>query len=471
MPPVHSDNLEAQYKYRRKSRIIQPDEAVVLNSKKQTMPMASSSLYSLEATSGGTLHNGISSPLEAKVINRKQTIAVPSSLQEKGDVGSGNARHIDVSSSAFEGHVSRNNADIIGRKFFKTMDPNFHQAPAEYDDTDDIVRNISEEDERKADAESAYDYYMKMSRDGTPPEERPAATVPLSNGGGGMLITPPSTGLGGDDENQQNVGRPIGSSTDMMISKRGSVSGDVKAKKIGKPTANHKEQTVISKRGPKAVKKKIAASKRNQSTETTETIQPDSTHNVTSQSEAIQNRNSQSGSSRNVKNRSKSTTANVRSQSGSVHAQKNQSNSRKEILKVVDLSRIPASTFFANNTNTFIEKDDLILNYAKRYRNTGRLVADFSNGPENAKLLVYDLNFGRRPENRRRDSISDNKMFGRQQQGRRSQEDMLNDTVERLKRTFRHRAAEKMVDVDAEKRMIGKRAVFKSLIKPQQFNS
>ena len=421
------------------------------------------------------------------------------------DTESNNARHIDVSSSAYdEGqHIGVGNSNInIGSKFFKTMDPNFHQAPAEdFDDSDDIVRDITEEDERKADAESAYAYYMKMSRDGKPRAEHPAAAVsaptsqgvtsglvtPFSDlsrlGVGNVASTPISEGVeganllsgfgdnvGGENHQQQHIGRPIGSPTDMLISKRGSVTSELSSENLNFRTTNQTSsglkysEKVGQKRGPKATKKKVAASKkRSQSIDDKTMMKTKSIQSVDSITA-----NGQLDQIRSQKNQSESKTVeSVQSKStiGNSKREKNQSEStsqkrnNKEILEVVDLSRSPAS-FFGNNSNSFVEKDDLILSYAKRYRNTGRLVADFSNGPKNAKLLVYDLNFERtrqHEEKRKRDAI----LGSPQPQRGRSHDDLIRETIELISKRSRllHGASsphEEMVDVKAEKRMIGK---------------
>ena len=465
----------------------------------------------IASTSGGNnINNNFTSKNYEEPKTKKQNVPTEamtlSSVQQQEQAVIGNsdnvaARHIDISSSAYDegqhigdvggvGNVGgTNNNNNIGSKFFKTMDPNFHQAPADdFDDSDDIIRDIAEEDERKADADSAYAYYMKMSRDSTPAEERPAvAAAPRSQDvvGGSFLGTPLlSSGMSdmgggnfdGTENQQQHIGRPIGSPTDMLISKRGSVTSAekvlVKSKnfKNQKPSGQNSDEKVGQKRGPKATKMKVAASKkRNQSIANDEKEKLKTKSNSQSADRiTANNQSNQSGnqikSAESVQSKSTMDKDNKKkSQSGERRNRKNQSElanekrNNKEILEVVDLSRSPTSSFW-NNTNSFVEKDDLILSYAKRYRNTGRLVADFSNGPQNAKLLVYDLNFEgerQREEKRKRDAI----LGSPKPQRGRSHDDLIRETIELISKRSHllHSAShEKMVDVEAEKRMIGK---------------
>ena len=424
-PPVNRDNLEAQYKYRRKSQI--------------TLPTHSNNSVNVDSDRTNT-----------KIDIKKQS--VPGTTYYPQRVAT-ESQHVVVSTvpsaEPTSTSVKSDNAEFIRKKFFNTMNPNFHQSVAEFevdDDTDNVVRDISEEDERRADKQSAFDYYMKMSKEATPSDEEAASKdTPSDNSSPraeklglgiekGYLMRPGESSEASPEE--QHIGRPIGlSPQDVLLSKRGSVAAKDDKSAQMKEHRLKGVDAVASKRGPKSVKKKIAASKRRLS----QSNQSKLLHDVNSQLESMHNSSSQS------KSKSKLPTAS------------NNATKKKEILEIVDLNNYKLSSAFrSEDANTMMEKDDLILNYAKRYKDTGRLVADFSKGPEHAKLFVYNLGetgSSSRRRQEKRDGITTTTSSAVEKSKR---DFMMKETMEGIEETLRRSGiSTKTVDENAEKRMIG----------------
>jgi len=375
--PARRDDLATQYKYRRKDNIQHPE-------------------ISSSITSNTQVHAGKATATKRQFINAAAEIA----------------------QSSFNDHFN------IPKTFYETMNPRFHQAPSLNDDTDDVVRRISQADEREADAESALDFYMKMSRDGTPMEEKPTTK-----------ITAQTTPDFEDKAVTSKIGRPVdgGSSPGVLLTKRRDVIKPLQLRtNINVGGGKTRNDSLV---GESTSKNRILATKH-------EKIETTDEKSENSQSEKTNSKKSQS----ELNNSKRNDVKNKIDQSEGIKLKQRAAESEKGLLEIVDLKTASTQTAFSrtlsgNNSVPDFAKDNLILDYATRYRGKGRLVADFSRGVEHARLYVYDLKTGEKPSSTDASNDSERKRS------------IIEETVARMKRFAR---ADDMVNENAEKRMIGK---------------
>lgn len=413
---VHNDTLDTQYKYRRKNVILIPENTHHIN--KNTLDYDSSAIRKDNLETASTKYDAVNSD---KQINRKKDF-MPLGIEDPVMTNK------PVSMSGIP--IERKELEIVNSVF------------------EDSLRN------QKPDM-ATLDQFVSMSQDETPPDEMSPAQLqreaikheyedtssnPAELPAGKVLkkyglpvVNPKSHFDDGDDDGIMNKNYVTDASDGHTLYKRKEIA------KLSSRKKNLTDRNGMSKRHK--LRTHSSPKKDLDSLSTDDDHDDDS--DVSGKKSTLLSRSNQKMNDKNSYKKSQQASVNNpsmnnpagTSESSSAHKKKEERMEheidKQHLLKVIKLNEKTSYGRSLKSKHNIPEfaKDNVILDYANEYRGIGQIVADFSKGPDQARLLVYSLD-------RKKDKKPINKR----------------SKIERPM-NFSH---VKFVEENAEKRMIGK---------------
>lgn len=380
--PVHNDTLESQYKYRRKDFIESPSKQTLFL-KNKTVPASNSNILLKKKSIAEHL-----SPLNADQTVKKNS----NSISTKSTVIKEKATRKDVLPLGIEHPImderpASMSENPVERKEFELIDSIY----------EDSMRD------QKPDLET-FDEFLQMSHDQTPIDEMSPAQLQRETERRAHEAA--STTEKADRRVLKQYGLPVANLKDIPDSNTG---GHVlyKRKEIIKHfSTEHKKlhsQSQLSKRHRAEPPITTASLEINSGKNKNTIVVEKDVNNVVSNTVAAKKSlpskiTTKPSTQETIGGKRQFGTATVNPSASETTNHKNKERMEHEadkqyLLKVIKLKEKTSYGRSLKDKHSIPEfaKDNVILDYAHQYRGIGQVVADFSKGPDNARLLVYSF--------------------------------------------------------------------------------